>query len=367
MNTSIAESLKLMVTALLIALFFNVAGIIYNVNQSNTFEKQAVQVMQKDGGLTPDAMQEIDNLSKQYRYMFDIEPNEPTKNTKDTTVESDTSAYFVPKTDKDHMATDVFEDIDHPNKLFKKDGDIDKSTIYAPAPTPPSTVSYKRELNNSDYQHYLSLVHNEDYNEALKFLHSKGIDADDNMFYTIQEGESVEPKNDIIVPVYVAYNSAVDNQGNTGHKLNYQRVYLYYKKDVAKINGKIKTTYDKKDVVEINGKIKTIDGDEVKNDKGEEVTVKNAQGEEAIINGVKKPALQPKNETYSVISTYNGKPIMINSNLLLTNTEIHPYGTKIHYWIIIHIPFIAFSKANSGTVINQSYMGETVSQYQAKQ
>lgn len=365
MNTSIAESLKLMVTALLIALFFNVAVIIYNVNQSNTFEKQAVQVMQKDGGLTPDAMKTIKGLSHQYGNMFEVKPD-----TKET-VESDTSAYFVPKTDKDRMATDVFEDIDQPNKLFKKDSDIDKSTIYAPAPTPPSTVSYKRELNNSDYQHYLSLVHNEDYNEALKFLHSKGIDADDNMFYTIQQGESVEPKkepkNDIIVPVYVAYNSAVDNQGNTGHKLNYQRVYLYYKKDVAKINGKIKTTYDKKDVVEINGKIKTIDGDEVKNDKGEEVTVKNAQGEEAIINGVKKPALQPKNETYSVISTYNGKPIMINSNLLLTNTEIHPYGTKIHYWIIIHIPFIAFSKANSGTVINQSYMGETVSQYQAKQ
>lgn len=357
-----------MVTALLIAMFLNVAGIIYHINQSNTFEKQAVQVMQKDGGLTPDAMQEIDNLSKQYEYMFDIEPNEPTKNTKDTTVASDTSAYFVPKTeetDGKHIATDVFADIDHPNQLFKKDGDIDKSTIYAPAPTPPSTVSYKRELNNSDYQHYLSLVHNEDYNEALKFLHSKGIDADDNMFYTIQEGESVEPKNDIIVPVYVAYNSAVDSQGNTGHKLTYKPVYIYDKKDVpVKINGKTKKIDIKQEVVDIDGKLKTIRGNEVTDATGKKVEVVYKNGELKTIDGDKVP---PKNETYSVISTYNDKPIMINSDLLLTNTDIHPYDTKIHYWVIMKIPYIAFSKlkpgSDAGVVIKKSYMGETVSKY----
>lgn len=377
MDTSIAESLKLMVTALLIAMFLNVAGIIYHINQANTFEKQAVQIMQKDGGLTPDAMQEIDNrhngLSKQYGYMFDIESNDPTKNTKDdptkntkdTTVASDTSAYFVPKTDSNNIATDVFADIDHPNQLFKKDGDIDKSTIYAPAPTPPSTVSYKRELNNSDYQHYLSLVHNEDYNEALKFLHSKGIDADDNMFYTIQEGESVEPKNDIIVPVYVAYNSAVDSQGNTGHKLTYKPVYIYDKKDVpVKINGKTKKIDIKQEVVDINGKLKTIRGNEVTDATGKKVEVVYKNGELKTIDGDKVP---PKNETYSVISTYNDKPIMINSDLLLTNTDIHPYDTKIHYWVIMKIPYIAFSKfkpgSDAGVVIKKSYMGETVSKY----
>lgn len=354
---------------MLIALFLNVAGIIYNVNQANTFEKQAVQIMQKDGGLTEDAMYKINNkkngLRKQYWYMFDVQPNNPdTKKPSDETVESDTSAYFVPKTDSHGMATDVFEDIDHPNQLFKKDDDIDKSTIYAPAPTPQDTVRYKRELSDSDYQTYMSIIKNEDYNEALKFLRSKGIDADDNTFYTVKEGESVVPKQDITIPVYVAYNSAVDNQGNTGHKLNYQRVYLYGTQEVVNINGKIKTT----------------DGDDVKNDKGKELIVKDVKGEELIVNDGKESVLQPKNETYSVISTYNGKPIMINNNLLLTNTEIHPYGnknkihywvnkeihpygTKIHYWIIIHIPFIAFSKANSGAAINHSYMGETVSQY----
>lgn len=349
MDTSIAESLKLMVMALLIALFLNVAGIIYNVNQANTFEKQAVQVMQKDGGLTHDAMNRINKgLGAQYGYMFEVKPDnpDPTK-PRDETVESDTSAYFVPKTDKDGMATDVFEDIDHPNQLFKKDGDIDKSTIYAPAPTPQDTVRYKRELSDSDYQTYMSIVKNEDYNEALKFLRSKGIDADDNTFYTVKEGESVVPKQDITIPVYVAYNSAVDNQGNTGHKLNYKRVYPYGKKEVVNINGKIKTT----------------DGDDVKNDKGEDLRVKDVKGEELQVNDDKESVLQPKNETYSVISTYNGKPIMINSNLLLTNTEIHPYGNKIHYRVIIHIPFIAFGKANSGAAINHSYMGETVSQY----
>lgn len=331
MDTSVAESLKLMVTALLIALFLNVAVIIYNVNQSNTFEKQAVQVMQKDGGLTPDAMSKINETIgiNQYRGMFEVKPD-----TKET-VESDTSAYFVPKTDSTGMATDVFEDIDHPNQLFKKDGDIDKSTIYAPVPTPQDTARYKRELGDSDYQHYMSIVQNDDYNEALKFLHSHGIDADDNTFYTVKEGESVVPKHDITIPVYVAYNSAVDDQGNTGHKLNYKRVYLYGKQEVVKVNGKIKTT----------------DGDEVK--------------------GAKESDLRPKNETYSVISTYNGKPIMISSNLLLANTAIHPYGSKIHYWVIIHIPYTAFGKFQhgSGAVINQSYMGETISQYgrQAKQ
>ena len=327
MDTSVAESLKLIVLSIIIAMFLNVAGIIYNVNQSNTFEKQAVQVMQKDGGLTPDAMRKINDpdkgLNHQYGHMFEVKPD-----TKET-VESDTSAYFVPKTDSNGMATDVFEDIDHPNQLFKKDGDIDKSTIYAPAPTPQDTIRYKRELGDSDYQQYMSIVQNEDYNEALNFLHSHGIDADDNTFYTVQEGESVVPKQDITIPVYVAYNSAVDSQGNTGHKLHYKRVYLYGKQEVVKIDGKIKTT----------------DGDDVKD--------------------AKESDLRPKNETYSVISTYNGKPIMINSNLLLTNTEIHPYGNKIHYWVIIHIPYIAFSnvKHGSGTIINQSYMGETVSQY----
>ncbi len=346
MDTSIAESLKLIVTSLIIAMFFNVAIIIYNVNESNTFEKQAVQVMQKEGGLTPYAMKKINNpdtgLSHQYGNMFNIKPD-----TKET-VESDTSAYFVPKTDKDGMATDVFEDIDHPNQLFKKEGDIDKSTIYAPAPTPQDTIRYKRELGDSDYQQYMSIVKNEDYNEALKFLHSHGIDANDNTVYTVQEGERVVPQQDITIPVYVAYNSAVDNQGNTGHKLNYKRVYLYGKKEVVNINGKIKTT----------------DGDDVKNNQGKELRVKDVKDEDLIIvNDGKELTLHPKTETYSVISTYNGKPIMINSNLLLTNTEIHPYGNKIHYKVIIHIPFIAFSKANSGAVINQSYMGETISQY----
>lgn len=357
MDTSIAESLKLIVLSLLIALFFNVAGIIYNVNQSNTFEKQAVQVMQKDGGLTPDAMKTINDhdtgLSHQYGNMFEVKPD--TKETvKSETVESDTSAYFVPKTDKDGMATDVFEDIDHPNQLFKKDGDIDKSTIYAPAPTPQDTVRYKRELGDSDYQQYMSIVKNEDYNEALKFLHSHGID-DDNTFYTVKEGERVVPKQDITIPVYTAYNSAVDNQGNTGHKLNYQRVYLYGKQEVVNINGKIKTT----------------DGDDIKNDKGKDLRVKDVKGEELRVNDDKESVLPPKNETYSVISTYNGQPIMINSNLLLANTAIHPYGNKIYYKVIIHIPYIAFSnvKNGSGAVINQSYKGETISQYglQAKQ
>lgn len=351
MDTSIAESLKLMVTALLIALFLNVAGIIYNVNQVNTFEQQAVQVMQKDGGLTPYAMNRINKgLGAQYGYMFEVKPDnpDPTK-PRDETVESDTSAYFVPKTDSHDMATDVFEDIDHPNQLFKKDDDIDKSTIYAPAPTPQDTVRYKRELSDSDYQTYMSIVKNKDYNEALKFLRSKGIDADDNTFYTVKEGESVVPKQKITIPVYVAYNSVVDNQGNTGHKLNYKRVYTYGNQEVVKINGE-NTTPDGDEV-----KIKTPDGDEV--------TVKNDKGEEVPVNSVKESVLQPKNETYSVISTYNGEPIMINNNLLLTNTEIHPYGTKIHYRVIIHIPFIAFSKANSGAAINHSYMGETVSQY----
>lgn len=338
-----------MVTVLLIALFLNVTGIIYNVNQSNTFEKQAVQIMQKDGGLTPDAMHEINNktngLSKQYGNMFEVTPYDPDpkktgESEKEKTVESDTAAYFEPNTEKTDnkdiaTATDVFEDIDHPNQLFKKDGDIDNSTIYAPAPTPQDTVRYKRELSDSDYQAYMSIVKNEDYNEALKFLHNHGIDANNNTFYTVQEGESVVPTKDITIPVYVAYNSAIDNQGNTGHKLNYKRVYLY----------------DKKDVVEINGKLKTIDGDDVKVDKD-----------------FKESDLQPKTETYSVISTYNGKPIMINSDLLLANTDIHPYGNKIHYWVSIHIPFIAFSQG-SGTVINTSYQGDTVSKYgrQAKQ
>ena len=44
-------------------------------------------------------------------------------------------------------------------------------------------------------------------------MRSKGIDADDNTFYTVKEGESVvQKKNKITIPVYVAYNSAVDSQ-----------------------------------------------------------------------------------------------------------------------------------------------------------
>lgn len=384
MDTSIAESLKLMVTALLIALFLNIAGIIYNFNQANTFEKQAVQVMQKDGGLTLDAQHTINiTLGKnQYGNMFSVMPEpQDTKDTVTKTVESDTSAYFVPKTDGKNIATDVFADIDHPNQLFKKDGDIDKSTIYAPAPTPPSTVSYKHELNDSDYQHYRSLVQNEDYNAALKFLHSKGINADDNTFYTVPEGKIVVvPKNDtpIEVPAYVAYNSAVNNQGNTSHKLTYKPVYIYDQKEVAKIhgevvkiNGKIKTTDVKQDVVYINGELKTINGDKVTDAQGKKVDVVYKKGKLTTIDG--DEVLSQKTEPYSVISKYNDKPIMINSNLLLANTDIHPYGNKIYYKVIMHIPYIAFSKfkpgSNAGVVINNSYMGETVSKYglQAKQ
>lgn len=365
MDTPIAESLKLMVTALLIALFLNVAGIIYNVNQANTFEKQAVQIMQKDGGLTPGrngALRTINRLgNKQYGHMFQVTPYDPdpkktVESKKDETVKSDTAAYFVPEnTDNKNIATDVFEDIDHPNQLLKKDGDIDKSTIYAPAPTPQDMVRYKRELSDSDYQTYMSIVKKDDYNEALKFLQNHGINAEDNTFYTVQEGESVEPKKDqIYIPVYAAYNN--------GHTSTYKPVYMYGNCGVIDINGKLRPI----DVVG-NGKLRPINGGEITDANGKKVEVIDKNNTLHTIDGDK--VLPPQYEIYSVIGTYNDKSIMINSNLLLTNTDIHPYGNKIHYWVSIHIPYIAFSKfkPHSGAVINHSYMGETVSKYgQAK-
>lgn len=88
MNTSIAESLKLFFAIMLLTIFLNVIAIVYNINQVNSFQREATEYIRQEGALDAKTRKRINTiLADNYRNMFQVE-NSPI-----TTVSSKTPAY----------------------------------------------------------------------------------------------------------------------------------------------------------------------------------------------------------------------------------------------------------------------------------
>lgn len=74
MEHTIGQFLKWASTAIFIVLLVTITAMLYNTNQVNSFQTQAVQILQRSGGLTPAAHSKIQSLSKKnYHNFFTIQ------------------------------------------------------------------------------------------------------------------------------------------------------------------------------------------------------------------------------------------------------------------------------------------------------
>lgn len=98
MDTITAETVKAFFAILLIVILLNVGAILYNVNQSNDYEKEVAQYIQKAGGIDKTIENKANALSYNYYHgMFYITPDSR------PTVAKDTPVYAVPKDSHDNF------------------------------------------------------------------------------------------------------------------------------------------------------------------------------------------------------------------------------------------------------------------------
>lgn len=113
MDTITAETVKAFFAVLLIAVLVNVGVILYDVNQSNDYEKEVAQYIQKAGGVDETVERKADTLGETYYHgMFYITPDSR------PTVAKDTPVYSVPKNDNDYFMV-----AQRNGQMFKKTSD----------------------------------------------------------------------------------------------------------------------------------------------------------------------------------------------------------------------------------------------------
>lgn len=177
MNNFLTESVKLVITALIVVIFADVLGVFYDIGRENNYQEQVEQYIQTAGGVTPEVMEKADKLSKEnYGGHFKLLPhgsgpktNYKGKNyegvypTQWSTDHDDTPIYQVlteRKVGKISNVTDkgcLMSLLDHPGKLFAGDlkdfKDVDR---YIPSDIPADKVKEIKPIGYIDKNYFVT-------------------------------------------------------------------------------------------------------------------------------------------------------------------------------------------------------------------